>query len=157
DPKGICVYANRSFYRVQESTPERIATLKTFARMMDALFERGAITGEFRAAALERFERADGTPKLRQSFDGRWSEGAFHRLADGGTWGISCAATDFIRNERALEEARAGAERQRDEAEQARAEAEAANQAKSTFLAAMSHEIRTPMNGVLGMMELLER
>jgi PAS domain S-box-containing protein len=33
--------------------------------------------------------------------------------------------------------------------------AEAANQAKSSFLAAMSHEIRTPMNGVLGMNALL--
>jgi CheY-like chemotaxis protein/nitrogen-specific signal transduction histidine kinase/HPt (histidine-containing phosphotransfer) domain-containing protein len=33
--------------------------------------------------------------------------------------------------------------------------AEAANEAKSTFLAAMSHEIRTPMNGVIGMSNLL--
>ncbi|MBL8832737.1 MAG: response regulator [Rhodospirillales bacterium] len=33
--------------------------------------------------------------------------------------------------------------------------AEAANDAKSSFLAAMSHEIRTPMNGVLAMLELL--
>ena len=33
--------------------------------------------------------------------------------------------------------------------------AEAANQAKSSFLAAMSHEIRTPMNAIIGMSGLL--
>ena len=39
----------------------------------------------------------------------------------------------------------------------ARMAAEAANQAKSTFLAAMSHEIRTPMNAIIGMSGLLLR
>jgi signal transduction histidine kinase/CheY-like chemotaxis protein len=49
-------------------------------------------------------------------------------------------------------------ERKKAEAEIIRTkdEAEAANQAKSSFLAAMSHEIRTPMNGVLGLVEVLQ-
>jgi signal transduction histidine kinase len=38
-----------------------------------------------------------------------------------------------------------------------RADAEAADQAKSTFLAAMSHELRSPLNAIIGFAELLEK
>jgi signal transduction histidine kinase/CheY-like chemotaxis protein len=51
---------------------------------------------------------------------------------------------------KALNEANAALEREREVAE-------SANVAKSVFLATMSHEIRTPLNGVLGMAQVMER
>jgi PAS domain-containing protein len=113
DRDAVCVYANKSFFRIQESTPERIARLKTFPKMMDSLFERGAIDAPFREAALARFARADGTPKLRQSFDGRWSEGGFHRLDDGGILGIFRDVTDRRHRLHKYRERTSGSPRQR--------------------------------------------
>lgn len=57
--------------------------------------------------------------------------------------------------QRALESARAGAERAREAAESARAEAERANHSKTEFLSRMSHELRTPLNAVIGFGQLL--
>jgi signal transduction histidine kinase/HPt (histidine-containing phosphotransfer) domain-containing protein len=149
DATGEWRYANKAFCDIQQSSTERLRMLRRFDTMMDALLERGLIDQAFHTAAIARFNAADGTPKLRPTHDGRWVEGAFHRLSGGPTLGVFRDITTLKHQEdRLLEE--------RDAAERARAEAEAANQAKSTFLATMSHEIRTPMNGVLGMMEVLE-
>jgi signal transduction histidine kinase len=53
------------------------------------------------------------------------------------------------------QQARAHAERARNEAETARAEAERANNSKTDFLAVMSHELRTPLTAIMGYEELL--
>jgi signal transduction histidine kinase len=53
------------------------------------------------------------------------------------------------------QQARAHAERARNEAEIARAEAERANTSKTDFLAVMSHELRTPLTAIMGYEELL--
>jgi signal transduction histidine kinase len=53
------------------------------------------------------------------------------------------------------QQARAHAEKARNEAELARAEAERANNSKTDFLAVMSHELRTPLTAIMGYEELL--
>jgi signal transduction histidine kinase/CheY-like chemotaxis protein/GAF domain-containing protein/HPt (histidine-containing phosphotransfer) domain-containing protein len=99
DAGGDWRYANKAFCDIQQSSLERLARLRTFAGMMDALLERALIDEPFRVAALERFRRADGTPKLRRSAGDRWVEGAFHRLADGGTLGIFRDVTTMKKQE----------------------------------------------------------
>ncbi len=59
--------------------------------------------------------------------------------------------------ERAIHQAIARSDSDRERAEEAADRAENAERAKSEFLANMSHEIRTPMNGVMGMAELLAK
>jgi signal transduction histidine kinase/HPt (histidine-containing phosphotransfer) domain-containing protein len=149
DRAGEWRYANAAFCDIQQTSAERLTMLRRFDMMMDALLERNLIDEPFRVAALDRYDRADGETKLRATHDGRWVEGAFHRLGDHSTLGVFRDITALKVQEIRLAE-------ERDAAEQARTDAEAANQAKSTFLATMSHEIRTPMNGVLGMMDVLE-
>jgi PAS domain S-box-containing protein len=82
--------------------------------------------------ARVRAERRDGVPP-------EGAVGAVMALRD---------ITDRKAAARALELARADAER-------ARAEAEEANRAKSEFLATMSHELRTPLNAIGGFTELI--
>jgi signal transduction histidine kinase len=53
------------------------------------------------------------------------------------------------------QQARAHAEKARNESEAARAEAERANNSKTDFLAVMSHELRTPLTAIMGYEELL--
>ncbi len=88
DGDGDWLYANKAFYDIQQTSQDRLAKLRRFGAMMDALVERNPIDAAFRDAANERFQRADGEAKLRATHDGRWVEGAFHRTADGGTLGV---------------------------------------------------------------------
>ncbi len=88
DGNGDWLYANKAFCDIQQTSAERLARLRRFEAMMDGMVDRGLVDDAFRSAAIDRFHRADGEPKLRATPDGRWVEGTFHRTADGGTLGV---------------------------------------------------------------------
>ena len=116
--------------------------------------------GRYRAASAAHFkgEIARFECEFRyRTIDDQWrwarQHGVAQRDANGRAVRMVGSTGDITdRKQREIEAIEARAE-----AEKARDEAEAANQAKSTFLATMSHEIRTPMNGVIGTAELLDR
>ena len=77
---------------------------------------------------------------------------------DGAVLGLFCPCietTAQVAAERAVEAARAEAERAMRAAEDAMAVAEQANVAKSTFVANMSHELRTPLSAIIGYSEMM--
>jgi PAS domain S-box-containing protein len=69
--------------------------------------------------------------------------------------GYTALVLERLRRERALRDAKEGAEAARAEAEAARDEARKAARLKAAFLANMSHEIRTPLTSIIGFAEVL--
>jgi signal transduction histidine kinase/DNA-binding response OmpR family regulator len=142
------LYCNQRFLEIFGFVEDAPLRGKSFDELLHLALSKGVFEiddaqGEhWCAEQIRRFRRSEEVYE-QHMHDGRWIR-AYNRLTpDGGRVGLRVDITRIRAQQRALEDAHAGAE--------------AATRAKSAFLANMSHEIRTPMNGVVGMAELLCR